>query len=220
MLGSERNPLISGATGSATTTLLNALASLLPAAGCRPPAASTPPRTHAGAAAAPRQLRAVRGAAPRRPRRDDPRPSAARAASPADHVVGGEVRGAEAADLLQALNTGHGGPLATVRANSAAAALSRLAPRAMQVSDALPWTVGSRGWSTASRPSFTTRARPKGCAGLTRWSASAATTPRRTRWVIEPVWPPPSEGARNGPSSPKRATGSVPRRKRGATGPR
>ena len=42
-----------------------------------------------------------------------------------DHIVGGEVRGAEAADLLQALNTGHGGSLATVHANNAEAALSR-----------------------------------------------------------------------------------------------
>ena len=44
-----------------------------------------------------------------------------------DHIVVGEVRGAEAADLLQALNTGHGGSLATVHANNAKAALSRLA---------------------------------------------------------------------------------------------
>ena len=36
-----------------------------------------------------------------------------------DHIVVGEVRGGEAADLLQALNTGHGGSLTTVHANNA-----------------------------------------------------------------------------------------------------
>ncbi len=44
-----------------------------------------------------------------------------------DPIVVGEVRGGAAADLLQALNTGHGGSLATVHASNATAALSRLA---------------------------------------------------------------------------------------------
>ena len=66
--------------------------------------------------------------------------------APADHIGGGEVRGAEAADLFQGfLNTGHGGSLATVHANNATAALSRLGHLAMQASDALPWTVVCRG---------------------------------------------------------------------------
>ena len=49
-----------------------------------------------------------------------------------DHIVVGEVRGGEAADLLQALNTGHGGSLTTVHANNAESALSRIASCAMQ----------------------------------------------------------------------------------------
>lgn len=49
-----------------------------------------------------------------------------------DRLVVGEVRGGEAYDLLQALNTGHGGSLTTVHANTAEAALSRLATMAMQ----------------------------------------------------------------------------------------
>ena len=49
-----------------------------------------------------------------------------------DHIVVGEVRGGEAADLLQALNTGHGGSLTIVHANNAESALSRLASCAMQ----------------------------------------------------------------------------------------
>jgi pilus assembly protein CpaF len=43
-----------------------------------------------------------------------------------DRIVVGEVRGAEALDMLQALNTGHDGSLSTVHANSALDALTRL----------------------------------------------------------------------------------------------
>ena len=62
-----------------------------------------------------------------------------------DHIVVGEVRSGEAADLLQALNTGHGGSLTTVHANNAESALSRLASCAMQGSGDLPWDVTYRG---------------------------------------------------------------------------
>lgn len=43
-----------------------------------------------------------------------------------DRLIVGEVRGGEALDLLQALNTGHAGCLATVHANGPADALRRL----------------------------------------------------------------------------------------------
>ena len=43
-----------------------------------------------------------------------------------DRIVVGEVRGAEALDMLQAMNTGHDGSLSTVHANSPRDALSRL----------------------------------------------------------------------------------------------
>ena len=43
-----------------------------------------------------------------------------------DRIVVGEVRGAEAIDMLQAMNTGHDGSLTTVHANSPRDALSRL----------------------------------------------------------------------------------------------
>lgn len=43
-----------------------------------------------------------------------------------DRIVVGEVRGAEALDMLQAMNTGHEGSLSTLHANSARDALSRL----------------------------------------------------------------------------------------------
>ncbi len=141
VLRSRRNILVSGGTGSGKTTLLNALIELLPAderivaiedtlelridrANCL--------RFEAGATLTetPVEIRdLVRHALRHRP----------------DHIVVGEVRGGEAADLLQALNTGHGGSLTTIHANNARSALSRLASCAMQAGDALPWDVTCRG---------------------------------------------------------------------------
>jgi pilus assembly protein CpaF len=43
-----------------------------------------------------------------------------------DRIIVGEVRGAEAVDMLQAMNTGHDGSLTTVHANSPRDALNRL----------------------------------------------------------------------------------------------
>ena len=139
-LADRRNILVSGGTGSGKTTLLNALIELLPGderivaiedtlelridrANCL--------RFEAGAAHdTPVSIRdLVRHALRHRP----------------DHIVVGEVRGGEAADLLQALNTGHGGSLTTIHANNARSALSRLASCAMQAGDALPWEVTCRG---------------------------------------------------------------------------
>jgi pilus assembly protein CpaF len=49
-----------------------------------------------------------------------------------DRIVVGEVRGGEAFDLVQAMNTGHDGCLGTLHANSALDALSRLEQLVMQ----------------------------------------------------------------------------------------
>jgi pilus assembly protein CpaF len=43
-----------------------------------------------------------------------------------DRIIVGEVRGEEALDMLQAMNTGHDGSLTTIHANSPRDALSRL----------------------------------------------------------------------------------------------
>jgi pilus assembly protein CpaF len=43
-----------------------------------------------------------------------------------DRIIIGEVRGAEAFDMLQAMNTGHDGSMTTVHANSARDALGRI----------------------------------------------------------------------------------------------
>ncbi len=58
-----------------------------------------------------------------------------------DRLVVGEVRGPEAWDLIQALNTGHGGAISTIHANSARDALMRLATCALMQEGAagMPW---------------------------------------------------------------------------------
>lgn len=55
-----------------------------------------------------------------------------------DRILVGEVRGAEAFDLLQALNTGHLGSLTTIHANSAEQALRRLAHCVLTANVGLP----------------------------------------------------------------------------------
>ena len=114
VLHSRRNILVSGGTGSGKTTLLNALIELLPEDERivaiedtlelridRSNCVRFEARGLQEGAVTIRDL--VRHALRHRP----------------DHIVVGEVRGGEAADLLQALNTGHGGSLTTVHANNA-----------------------------------------------------------------------------------------------------
>jgi pilus assembly protein CpaF len=56
-----------------------------------------------------------------------------------DRLIIGEVRGGEAFDLLDALNTGHAGSISTVHANSALQALSRLATLSLRADVDLPY---------------------------------------------------------------------------------
>jgi pilus assembly protein CpaF len=55
-----------------------------------------------------------------------------------DRLVIGEIRGAEAMDLLQAMNTGHDGTMSTIHANSPIDALVRLESCAMYASTGFP----------------------------------------------------------------------------------
>ena len=55
-----------------------------------------------------------------------------------DRILLGEVRGPEAFDLLQAMNTGHSGTLSTIHANSAALSLTRFATCVMMAGIDLP----------------------------------------------------------------------------------
>jgi pilus assembly protein CpaF len=55
-----------------------------------------------------------------------------------DRIVVGEVRGGEALDMLQAMNTGHDGSLSTLHANSARDALRRLETMVLMAGMDLP----------------------------------------------------------------------------------
>jgi pilus assembly protein CpaF len=132
----ELNMLISGGTGSGKTTLLNALSTAIPdserivtiedAAELRLNQRhvlrlESRPKDLAGENEVPiRSL--VRNALRMRP----------------DRIIVGEVRGPEALDMLQAMNTGHDGSLSTVHANSARDALARLETMVLMAGYDLP----------------------------------------------------------------------------------
>ncbi|MCD2464704.1 MULTISPECIES: CpaF family protein [unclassified Streptomyces] len=118
------NLIVSGATGTGKTTLLNALSGLVPdgeriitiedSAELQLQQShvirleARPPNIEGRGAISIRDL--VRNSLRMRP----------------DRIIVGEVRGGETLDMLQAMSTGHDGSLATVHANSAEDALMRL----------------------------------------------------------------------------------------------
>ena len=118
------NILVSGGTGSGKTTLLNVLSGFIPPSErivtiedaaelqMRQPHVvrleTRPPNIEGKGEVNQRAL--VRNALRMRP----------------DRIILGEVRGPEALDMLQAMNTGHEGSLATIHSNTARDALARL----------------------------------------------------------------------------------------------
>lgn len=130
------NVLVAGATSAGKTTLLNALSGAIGATErivtieetaelrLRQPHVvrleARPANAEGAGAVGVREL--VRAALRMRP----------------DRLVVGEVRGAEALDMLQALNTGHDGSLCTIHANSAGDALSRLETLVLLAASGLP----------------------------------------------------------------------------------
>lgn len=137
----QKNILISGGTGTGKTTLLNALAATIPGADRIVLIEETSEimidkpnlvRFEARRAQAPLGSEAplpavtiadlLRATLRHRP----------------DRILVGEVRGPEAFDLLQALNTGHLGSLSTIHANSAEQALTRFAHCVLTANVGLP----------------------------------------------------------------------------------
>src|ERR1041385_9093771 len=132
----ELNILISGGTGAGKTTLLNALSAAIPnsdrivtiedAAELQLSQEhvlrleSRPKNIEGEGEIAIRDL--VRNSLRMRP----------------DRIIVGEVRGAEALDMLQAMNTGHEGSLSTVHANTPRDAMSRLQTMIMMAGFDLP----------------------------------------------------------------------------------
>jgi pilus assembly protein CpaF len=130
------NILISGGTGSGKTTMLNALTSFIQpdhriitiedAAELRLQQQhvvrleTRPPNAEGSGEVVARDL--VKNALRMRP----------------DRIIVGEVRSAEALDMLQAMNTGHEGSLTTVHANTPRDALSRLETMILMAGTTLP----------------------------------------------------------------------------------
>jgi pilus assembly protein CpaF len=130
------NILISGGTGSGKTTLLNAMSSLIESGErvvtiedtaelqLRQPHVisleSRPANVEGKGEVTQRDL--VRNALRMRP----------------DRIIVGEVRGGEAFDMLQAMNTGHNGSMSTVHANTARDALARVENMVMMANVSLP----------------------------------------------------------------------------------
>ena len=118
------NTLISGGTGTGKTTLLNALSAFIPDTerivtiedptelklqqGHVVSLEARPPSLEGTGTVAQRDL--VRNSLRMRP----------------DRIIVGEVRGSEAFDMMQAMNTGHEGSLSTVHANSPRDCLARI----------------------------------------------------------------------------------------------
>src|SRR5581483_7617218 len=90
------NILVSGGTGSGKTTLLNCLSNYIPST-------ERIVTIEDSAELKLQQRHVLRNALRMRP----------------DRIVVGEVRGGEALDMMQAMNTGHDGSISTIHANSA-----------------------------------------------------------------------------------------------------
>jgi pilus assembly protein CpaF len=117
-----------------------------------------------------------------------------------DRIVVGEVRGAEALDMLQALNTGHEGSLTTVHANSPADALRRVETLALMAGVGLPHAAIREQVATAvdlvvhqARAADGTR-RIESVAEVVRVAGGTGTRELYRLRGGRPLWRPPSSG--------------------------
>ena len=128
--------MISGGTGTGKTTLLNALAAFLPADDRLVVIEDTAELQLDASNLVRFEARREQVGVPAVSIRDLLR---ATLRHRPDRILLGEVRGGEAFDLLQALNTGHSGTLSTIHANSAEQALTRFASCVMQAGVDVPY---------------------------------------------------------------------------------
>lgn len=135
-IAASANVLISGGTSTGKTTILNALAAFLPTDERIVLVEDTAELQMAHANLVRFEARREQPQSPAITIRDLLR---ATLRHRPDRIILGEVRGGEAFDLLQALNTGHAGSLSTIHANSAPQALARLASCVLQGGVDLPY---------------------------------------------------------------------------------
>lgn len=109
-----------------------------------------------------------------------------------DRILVGEVRGAEAFDLLQALNTGHLGTLSTIHANSAEQAFTRLAHCVLMANLGLPYQSTREAISLAVHLAVH-MARVNGRRRITELKAVRGYDLRTDRFVLESVVPSETE---------------------------
>jgi pilus assembly protein CpaF len=132
----KKNVLISGGTGAGKTTLLSALLSEIPEQERIILIEDTAEICLAKPNLVRFEARRAVGGTPEVSIRDLVKASLRHRP---DRIIVGEVRGGEAFDLLQALNTGHSGAVSTLHASSATRALTRLAHCILQSGIALPY---------------------------------------------------------------------------------
>lgn len=135
-IDARQNILISGGTGTGKTTLLNALTAFLPPSDRVVLIEDTAELQLDAANLVRFEARREQPGLPAVSIRDLLR---ATLRHRPDRILVGEVRGGEAFDLLQALNTGHSGTLSTIHANSADQALSRFTSCVLQSGVDLPY---------------------------------------------------------------------------------
>jgi pilus assembly protein CpaF len=138
-VGLKKNIMVSGGTGSGKTSLLNALSSLIPNSEriivIEDSAELQLQQDHVLLLEARMADRFGKGEVSIR----DLLHSTLRLRP--DRIIIGEIRGGEALDLLQAMNTGHGGSMGTIHANTPLDALSRLETLALYAGVDLPLRV-------------------------------------------------------------------------------
>jgi pilus assembly protein CpaF len=122
-----------------------------------------------------------------------------------DRIIVGEVRGGEALDMLQAMNTGHEGSLSTAHANSCRHLLWRLETMAMMSDVDLP-AAHVRNQVASAIDIVVHLARLRGGRRVV-WEIAAVEGTRRGEPVVTPVF---RYRSREGSSGQFEATGTVP----------
>ncbi|CAM5458422.1 CpaF family protein OS=Streptomyces tendae OX=1932 GN=GUR47_15695 PE=3 SV=1 [Streptomyces tendae] len=201
------NIIVSGATGTGKTTLLNALSGLIPesdriitiedSAELQLQKAhvirleSRPPNVEGQGRVTIRDL--VRNSLRMRP----------------DRIVVGEVRGGESLDMLQAMSTGHDGSLATVHANSAEDALMRLQTLASMSDVEIPFVALHDQINSSVDVIIQLTRFADGARRITEIALLASHGASRTAWPRSPAstparWPPTAASSARTSTTPSR----------------